>query len=185
MIDFPDSNPYPPIEVALPDRAAMPQFCARMITLFHVLTFAGAVAGFSLGFALGTHYFGWVGATIFAPVLCFAGYHLGNIPWILVLRGEKRRFDRESTEELIEGLNGKYAFCPNLVLATLRIRGVDIRGFLPYLCDLMDSDDVYTRNRGWVALRSALPEYAEMIPSYLPSLSREECSKLVKTIRNA
>jgi len=156
-----------------------------MITLFHVFTFLGAIAGLLLGISTGSHYFGFVGAALLAPLFAFVGYHIGNIPWLLVLRGEKKRFDKESTDALIDGLNGKYALCPNLVLVHLRNRGVDVQRFLPYLCELMTADDLHTRNRGWVALRSALPEHAEMIPSYFPTLSKEECLEIVEKLKNA
>jgi len=156
-----------------------------MITLFHVLTFVGALGGLLQGISIGSHYFGFLGAVLLAPVFAFIGYHIGNVPWLLVLRAERKRFDKESTEALIDGLNGKYALCPNLVLVHLRNRGVDIQQFLPYLCELMTSDDFHTRAKGWIALRSALPEYAEMIPSYFPTLSKEKCLEIVEKIKNA
>jgi hypothetical protein len=40
LIDFPDSNPYPPIEAALPDRAAMPLRCAKNMKLLFATLFA-------------------------------------------------------------------------------------------------------------------------------------------------
>jgi hypothetical protein len=156
---------------------------AGMITLFHVFQMLGLLVGAMIGARLGFSVFGITGACILAPLLAYFGFRLGNLPWIWVLRSEKKKFQKESTKDLIDGLRGKYAFCPNIVLAELRIRGEDITAFLPYLQDLMVSPDVYTRNRGWVALKSALPEYALLIPSYLPTLELSQCQEIVKTLK--
>jgi len=154
-----------------------------MITIFHLLQFLGLLIGAFVGARLGYTALGVIGACLFAPLLAYVGYRLGNLAWIWVLRSEKKKFQKESTQELIAGLNGKYAFCPNIVLAELRIRGEDISAFLPYLCDLMISKDVYTRNRGWIALRSALPEYAALIPSYFPTLELTKCEEIIQKLK--
>jgi hypothetical protein len=140
------------------------------------------IGGF-VGAHLGYIAFGALGAIILAPVLAFAGFRLGSLPLILVLRSEKKKFQKENTQDLIEGLTGKYAYYPNIVLAELRNRGEDISVFLPFLCDLMVSPEIHTRIRGWVALRSALPEYAALIPSYHPSLDQSKCEEIIQKLK--
>ena len=154
-----------------------------MITVFHLFQFLGLLIGGLVGARLGYTVFGAVGACLLASLLAYLGFRLGNLPWIWVLRSEKKKFQKETTQALIEGLKGKYAFCPNIVLAELRVRGEDVSVFLPFLRDLMVSPDMYTRNRGWVALRSALPEYAALIPSYLPTLELSKCQEIIQKLK--
>ena len=154
-----------------------------MITIFHVLQFAGLVFGALIGWKLGSGFYGVPGAVAGTVLFAFVGYQAGNLPWRLVLLFEKKRFSKQSTQELIEGLRGRYLFCPNLVLVELRTRGEDVRPFIPYLCELMTSDDIGTRSRGWVALKSAVPEYAALIPAYHPALGKDECIRIAETLK--
>lgn len=155
-----------------------------MVTIFHLFAMIGILSGGLIGWQLGFDLGGIPGAIAGAPLLAFTGFHLGNLPWRLIAWYELKKLSRLDARQLVAELYDNHNYSPNFVLTALRAKGEDVRPFLPYLCDLMTSRHFYKRVQGWVALRSALPEYAALILSYLPNQQPADRERLVQILKD-
>src|SRR5262245_9696484 len=126
----------------------------NMITLFNVLALVGMGLGFGIGMSVGAKHFGVGGGVIGAILGGCSGLIIGRIPGILVLRSIARDLMSMSSDELRAYLHGPRCPTPNFVLLELKSRGEDIRRELTVVVELLRSEDVDRRGRGWAALTS-------------------------------
>ena len=137
-----------------------------LLTIYHILTAAGALSGFALGMAAGFRLSGVPGAVGGSLAGGLLGWCLGRVPELLVWRSIARDLTRLSAEELRADLRRADCRFPNCVLLELQSRGEEIRSELPVVLRMLESEDYNCRCRGWAALTSAYPELAALIADY-------------------
>jgi hypothetical protein len=155
-----------------------------MFTLFHALLLAGFLFGAFSGARVGSMLFGTVGAVCGAMVGALVGVVAGRIPWLLAMRSLARDLGRKTTTQLRASLHSSGCLTPNAVLLELQRRGEDIRCELPIVLDLLVSDDIVLRSRGWAALTSAFPQLAERVRDYRIGDSLDECRRKTELLGN-
>jgi hypothetical protein len=155
-----------------------------MVTIFHVLTLLAVVGSAALGATAGWHFFGVLGAILGALAGLLAGALIGQVPLVAGMLMVGRRYEKMATEELREHLHAGECAAPNLVLLELCRRGENIEEELPLLQQMLTSEDVQQRTRGWAALRSAFPDRATQMAGYSPFGTIDECRKHTEALSN-
>jgi hypothetical protein len=156
----------------------------RIFTAFHFINLVAICLGLALGAAGGAKLFGSTGGLIGALIGGYAGFILGGLPEWLVFRSLALALARESADELRSFLRSPNCQIPNLVLMELASRGEDITGELNVVLDLLESEDVAQRGRGWAAMISAFPEVAAKVRNYRIGGSVAECREQIAPLRN-
>lgn len=154
-----------------------------MFTLFHLFVLVCAVVGFAHGLFFGVKFFGIFGGFLCALAGGYLGVVLGRIPEWVTLRSLIRNLNLMATPELKTLLHGPNCLTPNVVLLELRRRGEDIRHELPVVLDLLVSEDVARRGKGWAALTSTYPELAAQVQDYRVADPVEECRRKTEKLR--
>ena len=154
-----------------------------MFTLFHVIVLVGLASGAMLGARVGSVLFGTVGGVIGGIVGAVAGIIVGRVPDLLALRLLTRDLRVKSTAELRAYLRSPDCLTPNCVLLELRSRGEDIQCELPFVLDLLASENVGRRCFGWAALTSAFPDLVDQVRDYRIGDSVDECRRKIETLR--
>lgn len=155
-----------------------------MVTVFHLLMLLAVVGGAALGATAGWHLFGVLGAILGALAGAMAGALIGQVPLVAGMLLVGRRYEKMTTDALREHLHNAECAAPNLVLLELRRRGENIEDQLPLLQQMLGSEDVQQRTRGWAALRSAFPERAAQMAGYSPFGTIDECRKHAEPLSN-
>jgi len=146
-----------------------------MFTLFDLFRLASMIGGAALLGALGWRHMGIVGCVVGIPVGWILGGLIGQLPFIIGLTWIARRLQQQTNDELLDELHSGRCPTPNLHLLELGRRGYDIQRELPFIHNLLSSDDMNQRMKGWVVLTSAFPEFVEQIPDYNPTAPTEDC----------
>jgi hypothetical protein len=155
-----------------------------MVTIFHLLMLLAVVGGAALGSVVGWHLFEVYGAILDALAGLLAGALIGQVPLVAGMLMVGRRYEKMTTDALREHLHAGECSTPNLVLLELRRRGETIEDELPLLQQMLASEDVQQRTRGWAALRSAFPERATQRAGYSPFGNLDECRKHAEALSN-
>lgn len=156
-----------------------------MFTLFHALVFVGLGIGAIFGARAGLAMFGAVGGVVGGVAGAIAGCTLGRIPHLLALRSVARDLRSKSVAELRVDIQSLGCLAPNCALLELHRRGEDICQELPKVLDLLVSEDVVQRGRGWAALTSAFPALAEQVRDYRIGDSVDECRRKTEKLKQA
>ncbi|MCW8133286.1 MAG: hypothetical protein KIS92_23280 [Planctomycetota bacterium] len=155
-----------------------------MFTLFHFFVLVGAFVGIGTGLFVGVKSFGIFGGILGALTGGYLGVAVGRIPEWVTLRLLIRNLNAKSTTELKTLLHGPNCLTPNVVLLELRRRGEDIRQELPFVLDLLVSEDAGGRGKGWAALTSAFPELAAQVQDYRIADSVDDCRRKLEKLRS-
>jgi hypothetical protein len=160
------------------------QSAHRVFTAFDLFVIVAICAGFVLGLAGGAKLFGAAGGLVGALVGGYAGFTLGCLPEWLVLRSLSLGLARETSAGLRSWLHSQNCPIPNLVFLELQRRGEDVQQEFGVVLDLLGSEELAQRTRGWAALTSAFPELAEQVQDYRLGDSVEECRRKTAELRN-
>jgi hypothetical protein len=139
-----------------------------MLGLLDLLCLVGTVTGVTVGSVLGFEHFGvWgaVGGGLASLWLCSRLVAFVRLQELILI---KRSFRNRSTGSLYAEVVERRCLMLNFTLLELRSRGVDIAPLLLVVLDGLESEDAGNRARGWAALSSAYPEWAENIRDYQP-----------------
>ena len=153
-----------------------------MFTFFDVMTVLMPIAGVLAGVAIGS-FLGIVGSICGGVIGFVFGLVAGRLPLILVLRSIRQGLSRQSTDSLRQLLRRGDSPVPHLVLRELASRGEDIRSELDVVLQLLESDSVAQRRRGWMALKAAYPALAAKAAGYHPRASADQCNLKTKMLR--
>jgi hypothetical protein len=148
--------------------------------IFGVILGLGLVAGM----AGGTKLYGVAGGIAGTLIGGCAGFVVGGVPKLLVLRWLSGRLTLVSTDELRAFLRCVDCPIPNVVLLELKRRGEDIHREFGVILDMLSSEEVSRRGRGWAALNSAFPELARHVGEYYPGDSAAECRSKTGKLRS-
>ncbi len=130
---------------------------ARLLTLFDLFKFGGALMGAVAASSFGYRTFGWPAAIVAAPLGLIAGAFIGNLPWIatdLLMRYELKR---SSSARLKQRLESEF-FISHLLIAELVSRGEPLEQFRDYVTGLMRSADPHQRYFGHAVARIWFPD---------------------------
>jgi hypothetical protein len=155
-----------------------------VFTLFHLFVLLGIGTGLALGIAGGAKLFGFGGGVVGALAGGYAGFIIGRLPELWVMRSLARRLISKPSGELRAYLRQPDCLIPNIVLLELERRGEDISQELGVVLDLLVSEDATRRGHGWAALDSAFPEHARQIPDYRVGDTVEDCRRKTERLRN-
>lgn len=150
-------------------------------TFFDALIVVGIIAGIFIGYKCGLLWFGTIGAIGGALAGGVMGYIVARLPWVFADRSIKLKLAKESSQQLRERLHREY-FAALLILAQLMKRGEDISDELPWVIDLLKSEDKNRRIFGWRTLKFAFPKIAAQIAEYRPTDSTEKCRALASRL---
>jgi len=148
------------------------------VTIFDVVAVGVFLAAVISGARVGYGVAGVTGGIGGALVGAFAGFAIGRLPFLIAFRWARRRFRRQSTDDLRSDLASKY-YIVHLILGELMRRGEDISGDLPVLLGLLSSDASDKRDFGLAGLRLGFPELAKRIRDYDASESVTICRSKV------
>lgn len=155
-------------------------------TVFHVFFLAGLGLGALGGLALGQQWFGTMGSVIGGIIGAVVGSMLGSIPIHLADRAFFADIEEASAEELREMVAGEdWNFRHTMALLNLAAHEEDVRGELPRILVMLESDSQLERLYGWDALRLVFPPETETIGDYDPRESVELCREKATKLRNA
>jgi hypothetical protein len=101
---------------------------------------------------------------------------------LLTIHLMRRQFARLSVSELRNQLTT--SFTPNHILLELKARGEDISQDVEPVLSLLEAEESFTRTRGWAALLSAFPKWADSIRGYNPMRPVSECHQKVAELRH-
>jgi hypothetical protein len=161
---------------------AQPAILAQL-TIFHVLSFAMLVGGIVLGYELGSRW-GVLLAIGGAVIGGLCGLVAGRLPLLLAIWAS-RWFLRNKTSHELRGLLRDDGFlAPNVVLLELLRRKEDIGQELPVVLEMLESDDVERRTRGWHALATAFPRQTRYFHDYRLDDPTEICRGRVQRFRD-
>ena len=161
-----------------------------MVGLLELLSLIGVVLGTVAGSVLGFEMLGVWGAlggglaSLWVSGRLALGFRRRELLRI------RRLFRHRSTEDLHDEVMGRRCMMPNVALLELGSRGVDLGPYLGGVLELLESKVEGDRIRGWAALASAYPGWAENIPGYpsqirsLPAC-REKAGHLRVLLRGA
>ncbi len=157
----------------------------RMFTVFHLFILLGIGAGIALGLDGGAKLFGLAGGFAGAAVGGYTGFIAGRLPEFLVLRSLSESLALKTSDQLRSCLRGPDCQIPNVILLELQRRGEDVRGELEVVLDMLVSEDLAQRGRGWAALTSAYPQWAGRLGDYRLGDSVAECGRKTDGLRRA
>lgn len=130
---------------------------------------AGATVGVIVGCEVGQAWFGTVGAIVTSIIGLAVGWRIGGWPDRLVHRSLFRELERSSNEELREKVSADHwNFANTLAMMYLAARGEEVRGELPRIVEMLESDCELTRMYGWDAFRLVFIQEIEMVADYDP-----------------
>jgi hypothetical protein len=154
------------------------------MTLCVLLYFVAVVTGAMTGGGLGLNLFGIGGAIAGGIVGAALGHVVGVVPDWLSTRLMFRHIRRSSDEKLWQIVNlGFWNFYQTLALLQLAARGQNVRGQLPRIVQMLESDDQLERVYGWDALRLVFPAETEMAGDYNPRAAAEDCRNRIATLK--
>lgn len=155
----------------------------RGYTIFDVFKCVTVVAGILIGSKYGYIKFGVIGAFVGSIIGSGAGFIVGRLPYLYVAHLTQRNLENETSQRLRERLrSGNEFYIAHLLLAHLMKRGEGIGDELPFIINLLKSDDSDRRRFGWSALKLAFPETASMIAEYQPTDTTDKCQTIVSRL---
>lgn len=161
-------------------RAVQPTQCTLSVLLYLLIFIAGGLAGV----VAGVMHFGTIGGIIGAVIGLFVGHVVGNLPYRLETKLLFREIERSSDEELWQIVKlGLWNFYQTMALLKLAARGHDVRGQLPRIIEMLESNEELTRIYGWDALRLVFNEETRAIGDYDPRASTEVCFRKVQVLK--
>ena len=156
------------------------------LTLFAFIAFVGLCAGGLIGFRMGNHHFGILGAIIGILLGGFIGLTIGYLPNILVQEWMFREMRRSSNSKLRTIVEEQYwTFRQTLALLNLQLRGEDVQSYLPRVITLLESNDLRSQYFGRDALALVFAPLAEKIGRYDPLAPEEARRRQIAMLRDA
>ena len=156
------------------------------ITLFRVLWFATVALFVAVGLVLGLRHLGTLGAIVGGVVGFVVGSLVGSLPSWVSDKLLFRWLQRSSSAELRSVVAADdWKFCHTMALLQLAARGEEVRGELPRILSMLESDSQLRRVYGWDALRIVFPKETRVIEHYNPRESTEACRNKAAGLRAA
>jgi len=153
-------------------------------SIYHVILTCTLLGGLVLGGLLGAEYFGSVGGFVGGVIGLLLGHVLGVLPDWLSFKLMTREILNSSNEELRALVsNEHWDFENSYALLVLAARDQEVRGELPRITRLLESDKVLDRRYGWDALRLVFAKETARIEGYDPQGPTEECQKWIVKLK--
>jgi hypothetical protein len=154
------------------------------VNLFVLISLVVHIAGIVVGVALGSERFGLLGGIIGAALGFGIGHFLGNLPDQISMRMLFRRIHRSTNDQLWKTVDlGLWNFCQTLALLELAGRGENVRGTLPRIVAMLESDKLLTRIYGWDAIRLVFDAETKIMNGYDPHATLVECRSRAATLK--
>jgi hypothetical protein len=128
-----------------------------VITIFHIIAFAGFLAGGVVGWNVGHQVGGWIGGVAGAVVGAYVGLIAGRLPGFVSVQGMLWSLRRAPTAELRSRLDREY-FVAHLIIAELIRRGEAVESFREVIEGQLRSSSEHVRYFGRVNARLWFPD---------------------------
>lgn len=152
-----------------------------MITIFDIIQLTFPVFGMIIGFKLGGPFGFWT-SIVLSIIGLIIGFVLGKMPFALTILFLKKGFKNRASVDLRQEFAKDDCLIPNILLLELSSRGENLSDELEALLERLNANNIDKRSRAWIALKSAFPDTANMIPDYhfsdSPEVRKRKIDKL-------
>ena len=152
------------------------------MTLSELLLAIGIISGLFIGARFGFDHYGIYGAIFCGLIGPFLGYQIAKIPEYIYLGLTKYRIRKKSDEALFQALNPEMWQEIDYVFDELKRRKLDLDSRTSVLYELMKSNEIHKRFKGFFTFKKIFPESISCLGDYSPFEPSNICKQKIENL---